>query len=66
MVLFVGQILVEVGGVEINGGLEIKKGERGRESKFHRPNALSIISIRFVVIKINGFENNPPNLEKSI
>ena len=32
----------------------------------HLSNALSIISIRYVVIKINGFENNPPNLEKSI
>ena len=42
MVLFVGQIVVEVGGMEINGGLEIKRGgERGRESKFHLPKMLS-------------------------
>ena len=32
----------------------------------HLSNALSIVSIRYVVIKINGFENNPLNLEKSI
>ena len=32
----------------------------------HLSNALSIVSIRYVVIKINGFENNPQNLEKSI
>ena len=32
----------------------------------HLSNALSIISIRYVVIKIIGFENNPQNLEKSI
>ena len=32
----------------------------------HLSNALSIISIRYVVIKKIGFENNPRNLEKSI
>ena len=32
----------------------------------HLSNAFSIISIRYVVIKIIGFENNPQNLEKSI